>query len=196
MIIVGLTGSIGMGKSETAKMFVAEGVPVFDADAAVHRLQKKGGKALPLIEKAFPGSVAGGELDRASLGAQVFADPAKKKVLENIMHPMVGDERIAFFEAAEKANADIVVLDVPLLFETGGDKGCHYSVVVSAPAEVQRERVLARSGMTAEKFEDILKRQMPDADKRAKADYIVDTDKGLEHAKARVREILTTIRNR
>ena len=196
MIIVGLTGSIGMGKSETAKMFMAEGVPVFDADATVHELQKKDGKALPFIEKAFPGSVVGGELDRASLGAQVFADPGKKKVLENIMHPMVGDERIAFFEAAEKEDADVVVLDVPLLFETGGDKGCHYSVVVSAPSDIQRERVLARAGMTAEKFEDILKRQMPDADKRIKADYIVETDKGLEHARARVKEILATIRNR
>lgn len=196
MIIVGLTGSIGMGKSETAKMFMAEGVPVFDADATVHELQKKDGKALPFIEKAFPGSVVGGELDRASLGAQVFADPGKKKMLENIMHPMVGDERTAFFEAAEKEDADVVVLDVPLLFETGGDKGCHYSVVVSAPSDIQRERVLARTGMTAEKFEDILKRQMPDADKRKKADYIVETDKGLEHARARVKEILATIRNR
>ncbi len=196
MIIVGLTGSIGMGKSETAKMFRAESIPVFDADAAVHTLQQKGGKALPLIDKAFPGAVIEGELNRPALGAQVFADLSKKKILENIMHPMVGEERIAFFEKAEKQKADIVVLDVPLLFETGGDKGCHYTVVVSAPAEVQRERVLNRPDMTTQKFEDILKRQTPDADKRRMADYIIETDKGLDHARNAVASIIADIRDK
>ena len=194
MMIVGLTGSIGMGKSETAKMFCAEGVPVFDSDAEVHKLQAKGGKALPLIEAAFPGSVTGGVLDRQKLGAQVFADKDALKKLEGIMHPLVGDARIAFFDAAEKTGETFVLLDVPLLFETGADKGCHKTVVVSAPADVQRTRVLAREGMTEEKFEDILEKQVPDAEKRANADYIVDTSKGLDHARAQVKAIIAELK--
>ncbi len=194
MIIVGLTGSIGMGKSETAKMFVEEGVPVFDADATVHELQKKDGKALAKIEETFAGSVKEGVLDRAKLGALIFANPDMKKTLEAIMHPMVAEERIAFFKEAEKAKADMVVLDVPLLFETSGDKACHRIVVVSAPAEIQKQRVLARDGMTEDKFNNILQRQVPDAEKRAKADYVIETHKGFEHARNCVKSIIKDIR--
>ena len=194
MLIVGLTGSIGMGKSETAKMFVAEGVPLFDADATVHKLQAKGGKALPMIEEAFEGVVEDGNLNREKLGAIVFADSKAKQKLEAIIHPMVAAERIGFFENAEKTSAPFVVLDIPLLFETGGDKACHKVVVVSAPEDVQRQRVLARPGMSAEKFEQILGKQVPDADKRAKADYIIETDKGLDFAKARVAEIIDQLK--
>jgi dephospho-CoA kinase len=183
-----------MGKSETAKMFAAEGIPVFDADAAVHRLQAKGGRALPAIEKAFPGTVQGGVLDRTKLGAIVFADEAAKKRLEAIIHPMVAEERIGFFEEAKAKSAPFVVLDIPLLFETSGDKACHKVVVVSAPLEVQRERVLARPGMSAEKFEAIVAKQTPDAEKRARADYLIESDKGLEHARARVREIVAELK--
>lgn len=190
MKIVGLTGSIGMGKSETAKMFTRLGVPVFDADAEVHKLQVKDGPAIPAIDAAFPGVVEDGVLNRAKLGELVFADPAAKKRLEAIMHPMVADARVAFFDAAEKAGAKFVVLDVPLLFETGANKACDKVVVVSAPAAVQRERVLARPGMSAEKFENILARQVPDGDKRAGADYIIETDKGLEHAFMQVEQIV------
>ena len=190
MLIVGLTGSIGMGKSETAKMFRAEGVPVFDADATVHTLQAKGGKALPHIEAAFPDVIKEGRLDRAALGVIVFADADAKKKLEAIMHPMVAEERIGFFAAAEAAKAPFVVLDIPLLFETSGDKACHKVVVVSAPADIQRERVLARPGMTVKKFEQILAKQVPDADKRAGADYIIETDKGLDHAREQVKQII------
>lgn len=190
MKIIGLTGSIGMGKSETARMFTRLGVPVFDADAEVHKLQVKDGPAIPAIDSAFPGVVEDGVLNRAKLGELVFADPLAKKRLEAIMHPMVADARVAFFEAAEKAGAKFVVLDVPLLFETGGNKACDKVVVVSAPAEVQRERVLARPGMSVEKFENILARQVPDRDKRAGADYIIETDKGLDHAFAQVETIV------
>lgn len=190
MKIIGLTGSIGMGKSETAKMFTRLGVPVFDADAEVHKLQVKDGPAIPAIDSAFPGVVEDGVLNRAKLGELVFADPLAKKRLEAIMHPMVADARVAFFEAAEKAGAKFVVLDVPLLFETSGNKACDKVVVVSAPAHVQRERVLARPGMSVEKFENILARQVPDRDKRAGADYIIETDKGLDHAFAQVETIV------
>jgi len=183
-----------MGKSETAKMFVVAGVPVFDADAAVHRMQAKGGKALPAIDAAFPGVIKDGVLDRGALGKNVFADAAAKKRLEAIMHPMVAEERIGFFEAAEKTKAPFVVLDIPLLFETSGDKACHKVVVVSAPADVQRARVLERPGMNPEKFEQILAKQVPDADKRAKADYIIETNKGLDYARAQVAEIIKDLK--
>ncbi len=194
MKVIGLTGSIGMGKSETAMMFRDLGVPVFDADATVHRLQAKGGRALPAIDAVFPGVVEAGLLDRQSLGAIVFADAAAKRKLETIIHPMVGEERAIFFAEAEKDGADFVVLDVPLLFETGGNTACDKVVVVSAPAEVQRARVLARPGMTAQKFEQILSKQTPDADKRAGADYIIETDKGLDHARAAVAKIITELK--
>ncbi|WP_417449123.1 dephospho-CoA kinase [Kordiimonas sp.] len=193
MKIVGLTGSIGMGKSETAKMFARLDVPVFDADAEVHKLQARDGAAIPLIAAAFPGVVSDGVLDRGKLGALVFADPEAKKRLEAIMHPMVAEARISFFAEAEQAGAKFVVLDIPLLFETRGEKACDKVVVVSAPAEIQRERVLARPGMTAEKFDHILSLQVPDRDKRARADYIIETDKGLEHAFAQVKNIVTEL---
>lgn len=195
MLIVGLTGSVGMGKSETAKMFAAAGISVFDADATVHRLQAKGGKAIPKIEKLFPGVIKDGALDRAALGAIIFSDEDAKKKLEAIMHPMVAEERIGFFESAEKANAPFVVLDIPLLFETGGDKACDKVVVVSAPADVQRARVLARPNMSPEKFEQILVRQTPDKDKRAQADYIIETDKGLDAARSQVVRIIEELTN-
>ena len=190
MKIIGLTGSIGMGKSETAEMFRALGVPVFDADAAVHQLQAKGGRAIPAINAAFPGVVEDGVLDRQKLGAIIFTNPEAKSRLEAIVHPMVAEERASFFRDAEAAGAAFVVLDVPLLFETGGNAACDKIVVASAPAETQRARVLARDGMTPQKFEQILAKQMPDADKRAGADYIVETNHGLDHARAKVVEIV------
>tara|TARA_R110002096_G_scaffold31957_12_gene93234 strand:+ start:2055 stop:2657 length:603 start_codon:yes stop_codon:yes gene_type:complete len=194
MIIVGLTGSIGMGKSATAQMFMDAGIPVFDSDATVHKLQAKDGDAIQLIEAAFPGVTMNGDLDRAKLGAIVFADVSEKKKLEAIIHPMVNEKRISFFERAEREDAAFVVLDVPLLFETSGDKGCHKVVVVSAPEDVQRERVLARSNMTVEKFEHILEQQTPDKEKRARADYVVETDKGLEYAEKQVAQIIEDIK--
>lgn len=193
MKIVGLTGSIGMGKSETAKMFHALGVPVFDADAAVHELQVKNGLAIPAVAAEFPDVIKDGELDRDALGKIVFADPAAKKKLEAIIHPMVAEKRIAFFEKATKDGNAFVVLDVPLLFETGGNKACDKVVVATAPADVQRERVLARPGMSEDKFNNILARQTPDGEKRAGADYIVETDKGLEYARKQVAQIVAEL---
>ncbi len=193
MMIVGLTGSIGMGKSETAKMFREKGVPVFDADATVHALQAEGGRAILAIEEAFPGVVESGRLNRGKLGDIVFADPDAKKRLEAIIHPMVAEERIRFFDLAASRNVPFVVLDVPLLFETGGNTACDKVVVVSAPADVQKKRVLARSGMTAEKFDHIVARQTPDADKRAGADYIIETDRGLDHARVAVSRIVNEL---
>lgn len=192
MFILGLTGSVGMGKSVTAKFFAEEGVPVHDADAAVHRLYE--GAAVPLIEAVFPGTTADGKVDRTKLGGRVLADPAALKKLEGIVHPLVRKEEERFLAAAEKSGADIAVLDIPLLFETGAEKRCDAVVVVSAPAELQRERVMARPGMTAEKFAAILAKQMPDAEKRAKADFIVDSSAGFEPARQQVRDILAAIR--
>jgi dephospho-CoA kinase len=193
MIIVGLTGSIGMGKSATADMFREFGVPVFDADAVVHDLQSKDGKAIPTIHEAFPGVVHNGVLDRALLGKEVFADKSALKKLEAIMHPMVQDERVKFFENAARESHTIVVLDIPLLFETGGDSACDKTIVVSAPYDIQKKRVLERSNMTLQKFEDILSKQTPDTTKREKADFIVETDKGFDHAKAQVKTIIETL---
>jgi dephospho-CoA kinase len=192
MFILGLTGSVGMGKSVTAKFFAEEGVPVHDADAAVHRLYE--GAAVPLIEAVFPGTTADGKVDRTKLGGRVLADPAALKKLEGIVHPLVRKEEERFLAAAEKSGADIAVLDIPLLFETGAEKRCDAVMVVSAPAELQRERVMARPGMTAEKFAAILAKQMPDAEKRAKADFIVDSSAGFEPARQQVRDILAAIR--
>lgn len=193
MRIVGLTGSIGMGKSETAKMFAELNVPVFDADATVHALQAKNGPALPAIDRAFPGVVIDGVLDRDALGKLVFADPDAKTRLEAIIHPMVGEARQQFFENASEKGRKFVVLDIPLLFETGGDKACDKIIVVSAPAEIQRSRVLARPAMTQEKFDNILARQTPDAKKRAGADYVIETDKGLDHAREQVARIVAEL---
>jgi len=194
VIILGLTGSIGMGKSTTAKMFEAQGAPVYDSDAAVHALYSAGGAAVAPVEAAFPGVVVDGAIDRARLSAQVVGDPEALEKLEAIVHPLVGAHRIGFFEKAQAAGHDIVVLDVPLLYETGGQKNVHKVVVVSAPAQVQRERVLARPGMTPEKFEAILARQLPDAEKRVRADFVIDTGKGLDAASDQVRDILTLLR--
>ncbi|PZR32075.1 dephospho-CoA kinase [Caulobacter segnis] len=196
MLILGLTGSIGMGKSTTAAMFEAEGVPVYDSDAAVHALYAVGGAAVAPVEAAFPGVVTNGAIDRAKLSAKVVGDPEALAKLEAIVHPLVGAHRIGFFEKAQAEGRDIVVLDVPLLFETGGQKSVDKVVVVSAPADVQRARVLARPEMTPEKFEAILARQLPDAEKRARADFVIDTGQGLEHARAQVRDLLTLLRTR
>lgn len=194
MIILGLTGSIGMGKSTTSAMFQAEGVPVYDSDAAVHALYAAGGAAVGPVEAAFPGVVVDGAIDRARLSAAVVGDPEALQKLETIVHPLVGAHRIGFFEDAQAGGHDIVVLDVPLLYETGGDKRVHKVVVVSAPPEVQRQRVLARPGMDEAKLDAILARQLPDAEKRARADFVIDTGQGLEHAHQQVRRILATLR--
>jgi dephospho-CoA kinase len=194
VIILGLTGSIGMGKSTTSAMFQAQGVPVYDSDAAVHALYASGGAAVAPVEAAFPGVLVDGAIDRARLSAAVVGDPEALQKLEAIVHPLVGAHRIGFFEDAQAAGHDVVVLDVPLLYETGGDKKVHKVVVVSAPADVQRARVLARPEMTEAKFEAILARQTPDAEKRARADFVIDTGQGLEHARGQVRDILTRLR--
>lgn len=193
MFILGLTGSVGMGKSVTAQFFAEEGVPVHDADAAVHRLYE--GEAVVPIEAAFPGTTAHGKVDRPKLADRVLGDPAALLKLEGIVHPLVRREEERFLAAAERSGAPVAVLDIPLLFETGAEKRCDAVVVVSAPAELQRERVMARPGMTAEKFAAILAKQMPDADKRARADFVVDSSQGLEDAHRQVREILAKIRN-
>ena len=195
MIILGLTGSIGMGKSTTAALFAEEGVPVFDADAAVARMYQPGGEAVPLIERAFPGCTSDtAGVDRAKLTAALQADPSKFETLNAIVHPLVGNARRRFFSEAEQAKAPLVVLDVPLLFETGQHDQVHHVVVVSAPEAVQRERVLARPGMSVEKFEAILARQTPDADKRSQADHVIDTSKGVEHARDQVRALLDELK--
>lgn len=192
MFILGLTGSIGMGKTATAKMFADEGVPVQDADAVVHALYE--GEATPLIEAAFPGTTGGGKVDRIKLGAQVIGNQDAIKRLEQIVHPLVARQRDKFLAESKQAGADIAVLDIPLLYETGGEKRCNAVVVVSAPAEVQRERVLSRPGMTEERFLAILAKQMPDAEKRRRADFIVDTSRGFDAARQQVREILAQVR--
>jgi dephospho-CoA kinase len=188
MIIVGLTGSIGMGKSTTAKLFAEAGVPVYDADATVHRLYE--GEAAPAIEAAFPGSTASGKVDRNKLSAQVVHDPAAMKRLESIVHPMLGASRQKFLLDAERSGAPVAVVDVPLLFETGGEKRVDAVVVVTTTPEIQRQRILARDNMTGEKLDAILARQLPDAEKRARADFVVDTSDGLEPVRARIRDIL------
>ena len=195
MIILGLTGSIGMGKSTTSTLFQDEGVPVYDADATVHALYASGGAAVGPVEAAFPGVVVDGAIDRARLSALVVGNSEALAVLESIVHPLVGAHRIGFFEDAREQGADIVVLDIPLLFETNGHKKVDKVVVVSAPADVQRQRVLARPGMEVAKFEAILARQTPDAEKRERADFVIDTGQGLEHARDQVRDILTRLRS-
>jgi dephospho-CoA kinase len=194
MIIVGLTGSIGMGKSTTSAMFLAEGIPVYDADAAVHALYAKGGAAVAPVEAAFLGVVQNGAIDRALLSAHVVGKPEALKRLEAIVHPLAGESRKAFFEEAIAKGADMVVLDIPLLFETGGERNVSAVVVVSAPADLQRERVMARPDMTAEKLDAILARQVPDAEKRARADIVIDTALGLESARDQVRAAIARLR--
>jgi dephospho-CoA kinase len=188
MIILGLTGSIGMGKSTTAKLFAEAGVPVYDADATVHRLYE--GEAAPAIEAAFPGTTVDGKVDRARLSARVVNDPAAIKRLEGIVHPMLGASRQKFLLDAEQSGAPVVVVDVPLLFETGGEKRVDAVVVVTTSPEIQRERVLTRANMTAEMLATVLTRQLPDAEKRKRADFVVDTSHGLDPVRARIRDIL------
>ncbi|MBS0245919.1 MAG: dephospho-CoA kinase [Proteobacteria bacterium] len=192
MFILGLTGSIGMGKSATAKMFAEEGVPVQDADVVVHALYE--GEATPLIEAAFPGTTANGKVDRVKLGAQVIGNAEAIKRLEQIVHPLVAQKRDEFLAESKRSGADVAVLDIPLLYETRGETRCDAVVVVSAPEDVQRQRVLARPGMTQERLVAILAKQMPDAEKRRRADFIVDTSRGFDAARQQVREILAHVR--
>jgi dephospho-CoA kinase len=188
MIILGLTGSIGMGKSTTAKLFAEAGVPVYDADATVHLIYE--GEAAPAIEAAFPGTAVDGKVDRAKLSAQVVHDAAAIRRLEQIVHPMLGAYHQKFLRDAEHSGAPVAVVDVPLLFETGGEKRVDAVVVVTTSPEIQRQRILARDNMTAEKLDAILARQLPDAEKRKRADFVVDTSHGLEPVRARIRDIV------
>ena len=191
MIVLGLNGSIGMGKSTTAKMFAEAGVPVHDSDEAVHRLYS--GAAAPLVEAAFPGTVVDGVVDRAKLGARVLGDAAALKRLEAIIHPLVRADADAFLAMHRNAGESIAVLDIPLLFETGGRGRVDKVVVVTAPAEVQRQRVLARPGMTEEKLAAILAKQVPDEEKRRMADFVIDTGQGLDAARAEVDAIIAEL---
>jgi dephospho-CoA kinase len=188
MIILGLTGSIGMGKSTTAKLFEEAGVPVYDADAAVHKIYE--GEAAPAIEAAFPGTTADGKVDRNKLSTKVVHDPAAMKRLEQIVHPMLGASRQQFLHDAEQSGAPVAVVDIPLLFETGGEKRVDAVVVVTTTPEIQRQRILERDNMTGEKLDAILARQLPDAEKRKRADFVVDTSGGLDPVRARIRDIL------
>jgi len=194
MIRVGLTGSIGMGKSATATMFSDEGCPVYDADAEVHRLYAAGGAAVAPVGEAFPGVVENGAVNRAKLSDRVVGKPEQLDRLNRIVWPLMGENRRAFFERAEADKADIVVLDIPLLFETGGERNMDAVVVVSAPAHIQRERVLAREGMNEAKLDGILARQMADEEKRARAHFVVDTSRGFEAAREQVRAIIAALR--
>ena len=191
MIVLGLTGSVGMGKSATAKMFADEGVPVFDADAAVHRLYD--GEAAPMIAAAFPAVVSAGRVDRERLSRAVVGNSEAFARLEAIIHPLVRKARERFLAAAKAKGAEVAVLDIPLLFETGGEQEVDKIVVVSAPAPVQKERVLARPSMTNEKFSAILAKQVPDSEKRRRADFVIDTSRGFEAARAEVRAILRNL---
>ena len=188
MLVLGLTGSIGMGKSTTAKLFAEAGVPVYDADATVHQIYE--GEAAPLIEAAFPGTTADGKVDRAKLSERVVGNDVAMKQLEKIVHPLLGAYHRKFLDDAEKSGVPVVVVDVPLLYETGGEKRVDAVVVVSTNPEQQRERILAREGMTAEKLDAILARQLPDAEKRKRADFVVDTSNGLDPVREQIREIL------
>jgi len=191
MLILGLTGSIGIGKSTTAKLFAEAGVPVYDADATVHKLYE--GEAAPAVEAAFPGTTSDGKVDRAKLSAMVVHDPVAMKQLEEIVHPMLGASRKKFFDDAEASGAPVVVVDVPLLFETGGEKRVDAVVVVTTSPELQRERVLARGTMDAAKLDSILARQLHDAEKRKRADFVVDTSHGLEPVRAQIAHILAEV---
>ena len=194
--VAALTGSIGMGKTETAKMFARLGIPVHDADAAVHALYGRGGGAVAEIDAAFPGAVVEGCVDRARLVQLLARDEKAFQRLEAIVHPLVLKERDAFLAGATAKGVELVVLDIPLLYETGLDKSVDAIIVVSAAADVQRARVLQRPGMTLEKLEAILARQVPDAEKRAKADFVIETDKGLEHAFEQVKRVAAELRSR
>lgn len=196
MIVVGLTGSIGMGKSTVAKQFMAQGICVLDADAAVHTLYQAGGAAVVPIAEAFPGTVIDGAVDRAKLSAVLMDEPGRFKELEAIVHPLVKRAEVDFLVAEAEKGAKLAVLEIPLLFETHGDARVDVTVVVSAPAEVQRARVLEREGMTEEKFEQILSRQVPDVEKRRRADFVVDTGQDLAATFAEVDAIVAALRIR
>ena len=191
MLILGLTGSIGMGKSTTAGLFAEAGVPVYDADATVHKIYE--GEAVPAIEAAFPSATVGGKVDRARLSAKVVHDPAAMKRLEQIVHPMLRAYHQKFLDDAEQSGAPVAVVDVPLLFETGGEKRVDAVVVVTTSPEIQRQRILERDNMTEEKLDAILARQMPDAEKRKRADFVVDTSHGLDPVRAQIRDILERV---
>src|SRR6266849_9917184 len=191
MLLLGLTGSIGMGKSTTAKLFAEAGVPVYDADATVHMLYE--GEAVPAIEAAFPGTTADGKFDRNKLAGRVVHVPTAIQQLEQIVHPMLGASRQKFLDDAERSGAPVAVVDVPLLFETGGEKRVDAVVVVTTTPEIQRQRILERDNMTGEKLDAILARQLPDAEKRKRADFVVDTSHGLDPVRARIRDILQEV---
>src|SRR6266571_4566133 len=191
MIILGLTGSIGMGKSTTAKLFAEAGVPVYDADATVHMIYE--GEAAPAIEAAFPGTTVEGKVDRSRLSAQVVNDPAAIRRLEQIVHPMLRAYHQKFIEDAERSGAPVAVVDVPLLFETGGERRVDAVVVVTTDPDIQRQRILARDHMTSEKLDALLARQMPDSEKRRRADFVVDTSGEFDATRAQVRAILDAI---
>lgn len=195
MILLGLTGSIGMGKSTTAQVFREAGVPVYDADAEVHASYAPGGACVEPVGAAFPGVVKDGAVDREALRQAVLGQPEELKRLNSVVHPIIGALRRTFFDEAQAAGADLVVLDIPLLFEGGGERGMDAVAVVTAPLEMQRERVLQREGMTAERFGAILAHQMPDAEKRARADFVIDTSRGLEPVRRQVDEILAVMRD-
>jgi len=192
MLVLGLTGSIGMGKSTTAKLFVEAGVPVYDADATVHQLYE--GEAAAAIEAAFPGTTVNGKVDRTLLSPKVVHDADAMKRLESIVHPMLRAHHQKFLEDAERSGAPVAVVDIPLLYETGRENRVDAVVVVTTAPETQRERILARDGMTPEKLDAILTRQLPDAEKRKRADFVVDTSHGLEPVRAQIREILEQVR--
>ncbi|MGJ4957962.1 dephospho-CoA kinase [Bradyrhizobium sp. HKCCYLRH2015] len=191
MRVLGLTGSMGMGKSTTAKLFAEAGVPVYDADATVHKVYE--GEAAPAIEAEFPGTTVDGKVDRARLSAKVVGDPAAIRRLEAIVHPMLRSYHQKFLDDAEQSGVPVAVVDVPLLFETGGDKRVDAVVVVSTSPEIQRQRILARGTMTDEALDALLARQMPDAEKRQRADFVVDTSHGLDPVRARIRDILAEV---
>ena len=195
MIHIGLTGSIGMGKSTTAQMFREAGVPVYDADAAVADLYVQGGAAVEPLEAAFSGVTRDGAVDREALRLRVLGDDAAMTRLNAVVHPLLGRDRLAFHAQAEASGADVLVFDIPLLFETGGERNMDAVVVVTAPAAVQRARVLAREGMTPERLDAILARQTPDAQKRERADFVIDTGQGLEAARAEVARVLAAVRD-
>jgi dephospho-CoA kinase len=194
MKVIGLTGGIGMGKSTAAAMFRRLGVPVFDADATVHRLQARGGRAVRPIAEAFPGTVRDGRVDREALRAAVLGDPAALKRLERIVHPLVREEERRFLACARRRGARLAVLDIPLLFETGGEHRVDEVVVVSAPPAVQRARVLGRGGMTEARLAAILARQMPDAQKRRRADHVIRTGLSRHHAQRAIRRLVRRLR--
>jgi len=196
MLLIGLTGSIGMGKSETAKMFRELGVPVYDADAAVHKLYEKGGKAVEPLRAAFPAAIVDDAVDRKALSRCVIGMPGEMKKLEAIVHPLVGEAQMEFLRENMAAGQAMAVLDIPLLYETGGETRVDVVVVVSAPYDIQKTRVLARPDMDEAKFAAIHAKQVPDAEKRRRADFVVESDKGLDHARAQVAAIVEALKTR